>query len=526
MSEPLPIRKLIERVQSGTIRVPKFQRGFVWGPDRVAFLMDSIYRGYPIGSLLLWRSHEKLTSERDLGPFTLPVPEKDWPVDYVLDGQQRLTSLFGVFQTAIKPNSETNDFNICFNMAADKNSPDDLFVCNNGNYDIRSLFSLRLLFDTPEYAKATRNLDDESLCRIAELQRRFQEASIPATLIEFKDREQIAMIFERINRAGVPLDTFQLLTAWTWSNEFYLTEKIRNLGYEVDPYGYAAIGEQQDLLMKCCSAVVTGDASARSVLNLKGPTVRQEFEKIKRGILGAIEFLRNQLCVHSLEVMPYPAMLVPLTRFFATDGSSGFSPTSAQTAQLKRWFWKSCFSRRYSSGVGKAHSHDISAMDTLRRNGNAEVWKINASVTPNFFFENNFIVTSVNTKIFILLLVNQKPKSFISGCNINLDDVLLRCNRNEFHHIFPKGYLKKFGDQDNVNLLVNFCFLSAADNQKIKDKSPSEYVSMVSSDHRDGIFKQSCLPVGWHSLTYSEFRKERSILLAERAKQLMGDSSI
>src|SRR3990172_5528987 len=107
--ERVPLRRLIERTLAGEIRVPAFQRGYVWTPEGVAFLMDSIYRGYPIGSLLLWRTKEQLTKEKDLGPFELPDPKADWPIDYVLDGQQRLTSIFGVFQTEFPP-VETGDW--------------------------------------------------------------------------------------------------------------------------------------------------------------------------------------------------------------------------------------------------------------------------------------------------------------------------------------------------------------------------------------------------------------------------------
>ncbi|MGB3763015.1 MAG: DUF262 domain-containing protein [Ornithinimicrobium sp.] len=82
------IRSLIEQVQQGQIRVPAFQRGFVWDHDRIAFLMDSIYKGYPFGSAILWQTKEKLTSERRLGPFALPEPIADFPISYVLDGQQ------------------------------------------------------------------------------------------------------------------------------------------------------------------------------------------------------------------------------------------------------------------------------------------------------------------------------------------------------------------------------------------------------------------------------------------------------
>ncbi len=385
----------------------------------------------------------------------------------------------------------------------------------------KNLFPLRLLFDTPGFAKATRHFPDDILLKIAVLQRRFQEAVIPATLIEFKDREQIAMIFERINRSGVPLDTFQLLTAWTWSNDFDLNERIRNLGAEVDPYGYANIGDQQDLLMKCCSAVVQADASAKALLELHGPTVRDQFDKIRRGIVGAIEFLRLQLNVHSLDIMPYPAMIVPLTKFFATDSVSGFSPTAEQSRQPKRWFWRSCFSRRYSSGVGKAHAADIAAMDALKNDPSVDIAKFNTSILRDFFLENNFSMIAVNTKIFILLLANQQPRSFISNHIVKLDDVLLRCNRNEFHHIFPKNHLKKSGEAETINSLVNFCFISAADNQIIKDKAPQEYVQFIKTDYREDIFERSCLPKEWYTLSYTDFRNRRAEILAQRAQALM-----
>ena len=79
------IRSLIEQVQQGQVRVPAFQRGFVWDHDRIAFLMDSIYKGYPFGSAILWQTKEQLTSERRLGPFGLPEPTANFPISYVLD---------------------------------------------------------------------------------------------------------------------------------------------------------------------------------------------------------------------------------------------------------------------------------------------------------------------------------------------------------------------------------------------------------------------------------------------------------
>ena len=89
------------------------------GSQSGSFLMDSIYKGYPIGSLIIWRTKEKLQHERKVGPFVLPQPKADFPIDYILDGQQRVPSLFGVFQTELEQESDPDWMNIYFNLVAD-----------------------------------------------------------------------------------------------------------------------------------------------------------------------------------------------------------------------------------------------------------------------------------------------------------------------------------------------------------------------------------------------------------------------
>src|SRR5579884_1017632 len=126
--ETITIREILDQIQRGQIRVPAFQRGFVWEPDRVAYLMDSIYKRYPFGSLLFWRTKEKLKVERDLGPFQLPEPKADYPIDYVLDGQQRVTAIFGVFQTELPMVNAIPWEDVYFDLNADVNAQDPQFV--------------------------------------------------------------------------------------------------------------------------------------------------------------------------------------------------------------------------------------------------------------------------------------------------------------------------------------------------------------------------------------------------------------
>jgi hypothetical protein len=475
-----------------------------------------------------------LTSERNLGPFQLPNPAKKWPIDYVLDGQQRLTPLFGVFQTTLKAHPQSVSFDVYFDLAAKEGALEDQFVSlPQSETPPKTYFPLRLLLDPTPFALASRDLSPDDLKRIAELQRRFQETQIKNEIIEFDDREQIAMIFERVNRAGIPLDTFQLLTAWTWSEEFDLNERIESLGAEVASYGFSRINEEQDLLMKCSAAVISGDASVKSVVTLHGP---DRFNEVSRGIFGAIEFLRNELNVHSLEIMPYPAMLVPLTRFFATTQDSGFHPSAEQRKALIQWFWKSCFSRRYSSGVGKAHEADIKFMDALKTDKNTSSRISWSSDIAQIFF-SDFNIGTVNTKIFVLMLATLKPRSLISNSVINLEDTLLRCNRNEFHHIFPKAYLSKISDERKArakeedfegyakNWLLNFCFLSSADNQRIKDKAPKSYIELIPAEIRASAFKNALLPDDWFDKSFESFCETRYNLLVLYAQILCGDQA-
>jgi hypothetical protein len=522
----ITIRQLLQRITDGEIRIPAFQRDFVWEPDRVQFLMDSIFKGYPIGTVLFWRTKEKLAYDRDLGPFTLPEPKKAYPIDYVLDGQQRLTSIYSTFQTELKQNPQTKVkwVDIYFDLAAVANAQDSQFVALEPQDVKPSHVPLRVLFDVAEFGKFTRTITDEvQLKAIDQLQALFKEAVIPVETVETEEHSKIAIIFERINRGGVPLDTYQLLSAWTWSGEFDLRTKFEELANELDEVGFSDLRDDPDLLLKCCSAVIRNDASAHAIVDLKGSEVRDAFPVLRNGILGAIDFVRRDCGIASLKILPYKSMLIPLARCFATNNAAGFHPDAKQRAALRRWFWHSCFSRRYSNSVDTAISQDIAALIQLLMGNTAEFDKRSTTVAPEYFVDNTFALTSVNTKVFILLLAQAKPKSFLSAAEVDLGDVLVSCNRTEFHHIFPKNYLaSKEGIREKSEqfMLANFAFLSQKDNRSIQDKSPADYVNLMPPASVDSILAASLIPKGGLAMKYKDFVAARAKLLADTANNL------
>ncbi len=519
----LTIRKILESVGNGTIRIPAFQRGFVWDAERVAYLMDSIYKGYPFGALILWRTKEKLVHEKQLGPFSLPELEPDYPVDYVLDGQQRLTSMFGVFQTELKAEEDAPWTKVYFDMSAESDLQESQFVCPEpGDVDRERHFPIGTFFDVTAYRRATAELTPEQAELIDQVQAVFKEATIPTQEVATEDRAKVAIVFERVNRLGVELDTFQLLSAWTWSEDFDLQERIRELAEDVAPHGFGDISEDTNLILRCCAAVVAADASPSALMGLKGADVRNRFDEIENGVKGAIDFLKLNLHVQRLVNLPYATLLVPLAVFFATPGTKGVDVTDEQRKAIERWFWKACFSRRYSAGVLRNLKRDIDEMHKLRLKQASTVDAISASVDADYFLEQSFTIGTVHTKTLILLLASKGPKSFISGSPVDLAPVLQAYNREEFHHLMPRSFLKgENRETSEINRLANFAIISAQDNKRLSGDAPSIYKTRMTADAVDDILDAAVCPNSLFDDKYDAFIEARGQKLADYALSKM-----
>lgn len=519
----LTIREIVSLIISGQIRVPAFQRGFVWEANSVAYLMDSIYKGYPIGSILFWRTRQKLNFERKLGAFTLPEADPAYPIDYILDGQQRITSLFGVFQTDIHGVESTEDWTrIYFDYRADPNAQESQFVAipATETIDTNRHFLLRTLFDTVEYRKATKDFDDELAEKIDRVQSKFKEARIPIQTISTEDRTTVAIVFERVNQRGVELNTLQLLSAWAWSEEFDLQRQFDDLSSELEPFGFEEIGLDTNLLLRCCAGVLAANASTETLMSLNGSVVRERFNEVVNGIKGAIDFLQNNLNIFSLKNLPYPSLLIPLSVFFSVPGSQQLRYSNEQRQVILQWFWRTCFSRRYNSQPVKSIQTDIEEMIKLRNKEASTLNVISATVSPEFFKSTTFRISTVGTKTFVLMLAQKQPLSFLTGSTITLGNVLKDYNRNEFHHLFPRAFMKGKETSDDVSCLANFCFMSQTDNNTISGKRPSEYRSLMSGNV-DRILQRAICPQSLFSDNFKQFINERADLLVKEANKLL-----
>ncbi|NES95201.1 MAG: DUF262 domain-containing protein [Desertifilum sp. SIO1I2] len=359
------IKNLINDLERGRIRIPSFQRGFVWDTDRVICFIDSIYQGFPFGSVLLWRTRNSLRTERNLGPYKLPENDPEYPIDYVLDGQQRITSIFGIFQNSLTPEDGQmpNWTNLFFEFNSKESVP---FKCleDCSNYDPTKLFPMKEVFSgrhVQNIIRFARNIDEDTLNSIVEqidnLIDRFNQAKIPLERFENEEPNNVATVFERINKQGVELNTFQLLSVWNWSEEFDLQEKFKEVTEELEPYGFKEVGS--DLLLKCCSAVVKNSAEPKCFMNIPGSEVREKFNEIQTGIYRAIDFLKDELNIFSIKFLPMENILPVLASFFASSQRQPPPIPQKQYQEIKKWFWRACFSQRYARGGAKMTDIDL-----------------------------------------------------------------------------------------------------------------------------------------------------------------------
>lgn len=516
----LSIRNLIDRISSGDIRIPAFQRSYVWDSDQVAFLIDSIYKGFPIGTVVFWQTDERLKTERHLGAFALPEPKRDYPVNYVLDGQQRLTSLFSVFQNELVPedNSWTDIF---FDLEAANTLQDtSFFAFTEDEADPQRHFPIKTFFETVAYREATKDMTNDQARLIDSVQEKFKEYDIQNQIFETGDRNEVAIVFERINRAGTELDVFDLLAAWSWSDDFDLIDKFRALQEDIEEHGFEDLVNDRDLQLRICAAIITGETSANKILDLQGDDIRNRFSEIEAGIIGAIDFLKRELGVGHYNMLPFPGILVPLSVFFATKKADGVHYSDIQKNTLLKWFWISIFTRRFSSDVTDRQASDIAEMKKLLADENHDFRFPRFEIKIDFL-KNKFSAGTANSKALILMLANAKPHSFLSGAQIEATKVLKKGSRHEFHHIFPKMYLETLGIEiREANSLANICFLIRSDNNSIKAKPPSIYFDEMSAASREQYLREAFCEYDDRNLAYEEFINFRADRLIVHAIEL------
>ena len=373
------------------------------------------------------------------------------------------------------------------------------------------------MLDTAKLLPELERFSPEERKIIAEATEKFKDYEFPVVTIRDRSNQEVCRVFQRINSSGTSLSTLELLSAWTWSERFDLRDEIAALIDRLSDKGYEDLGETQ--ILRCLTAIVQSDIEIDSRVDADPNDLVMGMETLNEAMDAVVDFLEAELKIKNIVFVPFPIMLVPLVKFFATN----LKPSATQRTQLRRWFWHCAFTERYKAGTNTLVREDIGLMEALA--GGQDVFvDLSAKADKFYFVFNNWRINSTASKALICLLAQQNPLSFFSGQPIDLGKTLSAYNAREFHHIYPKARLSQLGLHPYVaNSLANICFLTADDNKAISARDPKDYFDDIPDKQRAEIFDRALIPPSLRTgaVPYAKFREDRATFLAAKAAELI-----
>ena len=506
------LKNLIDDIKKGEVKIPQFQRKFVWKEQQALDLLDSIVNNYPIGSLLLWRTQSKLATERNIGDFKLPATDDLTPTDYVLDGQQRITVIYSCLGA---PDGEKG-FAVAYDL--DKDS----FGLMPDEHNPR-MFPMRWLYDTTKMLNFRTGLQsfpkgDEYQETLDALISAFTNYKIPVVTLKELSLEEVCPIFERINSSGTKLSMYDLMVAATWSQSFDLNEEAGKITAALGPKGFGNV--DPNTILKCLAAVHLGSIKKDDILALRSIDVANMdalVETTRKAMLRAVDLLSTEFKIYSWEFLPYEAFAIVLCYIFSRVGTL----SSEKLVRVRQWFWRASFNERYRVGGEGFVTRDLQLIQKFVVDEVGDATQFGTAPTANQLINAAFRFNNSRARAFILALAMRGPRNLTNGATIDTADALSTYNRKQFHHIYPRAHLKRIEDPEEDNTIINICMLTASENNMVSDRDPNEYlpeaIERLGND-ASAVLKSNLIPTAdeldYASATYTQFLNARSYLVA------------
>jgi hypothetical protein len=237
---------IFRQIGAGDLRIPAFQREFVWKRSQVVDLLTSVRQQYPIGSILLWFVETKILEIARNNSTSFPAVEEHYPTNYILDGMQRLSTLYGAFHYN---SSMDSVFNVFYDLREKRffHEDDRITMDHDASISLASLILPRRMLEQ-QSRLAVLSDGDELLDELLRTQAAFQEYMIPVVRIQEKDVDRIVEIFERTNSTGTRLDTVDFMRAITWNQNFDLNQHLDRSREILNEIGFSI---EDETIIKC-----------------------------------------------------------------------------------------------------------------------------------------------------------------------------------------------------------------------------------------------------------------------------------
>lgn len=515
------LRELLDAVHRGSLQLPDFQRGWVWEDSRIRALIASVSLSYPVGAVMFMETGGEGTrfAPRLVEGVVLSPPPK--PERLILDGQQRLTSLYMALRSGRAVKTETDkgasierlyylDMKKCLDPAVDRNDavvgvPSDKVLRSDFgrvvDLDLRAaageyaaeLFPLAIIFDdgaTTEWTIGYQEHYQYAPDRIRflnrfqqEIRQRFLQYRLPVIeLLRDTPKEAVCEVFENVNKGGVPLTVFELLTATYAADDFRLRPdwEVRSERLSKHDVLYG-LGDTE--FLQACTLLATyrrsqrGEGAVgvkrRDMLRLSLAEYRECALAIEKGFVACARLLLRERIFLAHNV-PYASQLVPMAAIFAIL-DEGEEDGARQ--KLARWYWCGVFGELYGSAAEARFALDVQQVPAWIRGG----------PEPRTIQDANFAPTRLITlqtrqsaayKGLMARLMRVGALDLRTGDPIALtthmeDDV-------DIHHVFPAAWCEKQGLPKRVwNCIANKTPLTARTNRSIGGHAPSTYLSSL-----------------------------------------------
>ncbi|RZI99252.1 MAG: DUF262 domain-containing protein [Brevundimonas sp.] len=357
---------VLEDIASGKLLIPRFQRPLVWKWEQRRDLLSSIYEGLPVGALMLWVSDgEPIGTYDALGPHPLPRPASGGENRYLMDGVQRVSTLYG----ALRADRSWEDYDPAAGIAIqdfvvyadlDARREQDRFL---RRVDIRDLefemdptryMPLNIMLDSKEFIRFQRTIPTEHEGRIDvadSVASAFREYKVPLIALKSASLEVVTKSFQRVNSRGADMSELHMLNALSYSSSFDLLTHDHELREQLlTPLGWGKI--DQDVVLRCLKLRLDADLYATNPDEISDQLKRNPavVDEVFAGLAHCAEFLAEQLNIHRPEVVPYRMQIVGLARILVDRDWRDMAQ------QLTDWFWISTYTEAFGSSARQSEN--------------------------------------------------------------------------------------------------------------------------------------------------------------------------
>lgn len=521
----MKISTVLDHIDSGHMALPEFQRGYVWNRDQVRGLFDSLYRRHPVGGLLVWATESRTAAHRGDEPLVAGV------VKLLLDGQQRMTSLYGVVRgkppkffdgnaksfTGLQFHLETETFAFYqpVKMRDDPLWIDVSELMKAGNAGL-SNFITRL----NTYPELKDNVGDyvarlSNLLAVTDIDLHVEEVTGSD-----KTLDVVVDIFNRVNSGGTKLSKGDLALAKVCSSWPEARDSMKAKLAEWNKVDYWF---KLDWLLRSLNTVLTGEAKFEYLHDKNAEDIQDGLKRAIRHIDTCLNLISGRLGLDHDRVF-FGRFGVPVMVRYLDQLNSPMS--EVERDKLLFWYVQAGMWGRFSGSTETIIDQDLAALEGAgggldRLLEQLRLWHGVLRVEPE-----HFTGWSLGARFYpVLYLLTRMGQARDWGTGLPLKASMLgKMNQLEVHHIFPKAQLyKREYSRPEVNALANFCFLTKDTNLSISYRLPEEYFTEIEKA-QPGALASQWIPMDsalWRLENFRDFLEARKELLAAEVNHRM-----